>query len=111
MEWVLWAALAGVVAFWWYGMRAREVATAVVRRACRRDGLQLLDETVALQRLRPARDPNGRFCWRRTYRFEFLAASERRHEGAVELVGYRPAGLSLEMEGFTLHENETDDSA
>ena len=110
MELVYVAAVAGVIALWWNGMRARGAAIALVRRACRRDGLQLLDETVTLVRFRSARDPDGRFCWRRTYRFEFLAASEQRHEGRIELVGHRPAGLSLELDGFTLHENRTDDS-
>ncbi len=104
MELGLIAALAGVIALWAAGMRAREAAIAAVRRACRRDNLQLLDETVALDRMRPARDRDGRMRWRRTYRFEFTQLSERRHEGTVELLGTRLVGLDLEMDGYNLHE-------
>ncbi|WP_303906236.1 DUF3301 domain-containing protein [Thiohalomonas denitrificans] len=104
------AVLAGVVALWAAGMRVREAAIAVVRRACRRDELQLLDETVLLERMRPVRDHDGRMRWRRVYRFEFTRRSERRHEGTVELIGPRLVALNLEMDGYNLHEERTTDS-
>src|SRR5690606_26652362 len=57
------------------------------RRHCRQAGVQLLDESVALTRLRPARGRWGRPGLRRRYAFEFTVTGERRYAGFVEMQG------------------------
>ena len=53
-------ALAAGVLFWVDTLRARERAVAAGRAACRRYGVQLLDDTVAFAQLRLARGDDGR---------------------------------------------------
>jgi len=40
----------------WDSLKAREAANAAIRPACRAAGFLFLDDTVALERMRPARD-------------------------------------------------------
>lgn len=103
--WLL-PALLAVVWFWVDSMRAREAAMLVVRRACTRHDVQLLDETVALIKLRLGRDPYGHLGWRRRFRFEFSNEGDNRSSGEVELLGRQVTTLHLEMGPFVLHENE-----
>ena len=47
----------GLGAWFWLGtLRAREAGVRAARAACEREGVQLLDETVAGRSVRPARD-------------------------------------------------------
>ncbi|MEW6646215.1 MAG: DUF3301 domain-containing protein [Pseudomonadota bacterium] len=106
--WLL-PALLAVVWFWLDSMRAREAALRVVRRACARHEVQLLDETVALVRLRLGRDPSGRVGWRRRFRFEFSNEGDNRSSGEVELLGRQVTALHMEMGPFVLHEMDTEE--
>lgn len=86
-----------VLGWWWYdSMRARERALVVAGAACARDGLQLLDETVECVNTRPARDDDGRFVLRRTYRFEFSDDGNNRRAGSVVILGTTVESLYLE---------------
>ncbi|MEJ2344449.1 MAG: DUF3301 domain-containing protein [Gammaproteobacteria bacterium] len=89
----------GLLAGWlWYsGLKARELGTRVAAETCRRQGLQLLDGTVALRRLRPARSPGGWLTLQRTYQFEYSEDHNNRLRGfiiitaaRVEVVGLAP---------------------
>ena len=51
--------------YWYAGMRVREQAIAVGRRACGNAGLQFLDESVALGKIRFARNSNGQLQFQR----------------------------------------------
>lgn len=81
---------------WVDSLRARERAVAAGREACRRYGVQLLDETVAFARLRLARDAAGRLRLRRTYVFEFSETGNNRRHGAIVMLGARLEDLRLE---------------
>ena len=99
--WDSWEAYAlaaiALVAWWWYdSMRSRERALAAAGEACRRDGLQLLDETVECVRTRPARGEEGRFVMRRTYRFEFSDDGRNRRAGSVVILGATVESLYME---------------
>lgn len=107
--WLL-PALLALVWFWVDSMRAREAALRVVRRACERHEVQLLDETVALVRLRLGRDPSGRVGWRRRFRFEFSQVGDNRSHGEVELLGRRVTALHMEMGPFVLHEMDSEET-
>ena len=81
--------------FWMDTLRAREAALAAARRACEAEGLQLLDETVAVERLRPARNDEGRLALRRDYLFEYSRDGADRHRGALTLLGRELTLLDL----------------
>lgn len=89
-------ALAIAVFFWVDSLRARERAVAAGRAACRRYGVQLLDDTVAIARLRIARDDDGRLKLRRTYAFEFSDTGNNRRRGAIVMLGGILTDLQLE---------------
>ena len=95
--WELWA-IAGIalLAWLWYdSMRARERAVAAGLRACERERLQLLDETVECVSLRPARDAEGRLALRRVYRFEFSDNGDNRRGGSIVMLGGEVESLTM----------------
>lgn len=94
-------AMAALGWLWYDSMRARERAVQAGKHACRRDGLQFLDDTVQIVKLWPARDEHGRLALRRTYRFEFSDDGERRRGGAIVMLGGRVE--LLELEPFLMH--------
>jgi hypothetical protein len=87
----------------------KEAAVRAARRACESHRQQLLDETVALQNVRPRRDTSGRMRLLRRYGFEFSGDGDERHRGAIELLGLKVTGIDLEMDGFTLYEQVEDE--
>lgn len=100
MSWeALLLGLFAAVAWYWYaGMRAREQAVAASRRACQDAGLQLLDDSVALARLRLARDGGGQLRFQRDFRFEFSDTGDNRRPGVVRMLGERVEWVSLDGE-------------
>jgi hypothetical protein len=79
--------LGGIVWFWFDSLKAREAGVEAARRACLREGVQFLDETVVGRGLRPARDENGRMVLRRAFDFEYSLSGNDRYRGAVVLEG------------------------
>ena len=82
--------------FWRDSLGAREQARAASSRACRQIGVQLLDDTVALERLWWRRDRDGRLRLERLYLFEFTDTGLVRRTGSVLLVGWRVEVLRME---------------
>lgn len=82
--------------FWRDSLGAREQARAASTRACQQGQVQLLDDTVALERLWLRRDRDGRLKWERLYVFEFTDTGHRRQTGSVLLVGWRVEVLCME---------------
>lgn len=79
---------------WYAAMRARELAILHAGRLCARHGAQMLDQSVALHRLRP--------IWRggpprlaRSYRFELSYDGDDRHRASLTLIGDRVVNFSL----------------
>ena len=81
--------IAGLVWLWFDSSKAREAGTLAVRKACEIEGLQLLDETIALASMRPERNAEGWLSWRRRYQFEYSDTGDNRRRGSVELYGQR----------------------
>lgn len=81
--------------FWYDSVQAREAGIRAVKHACGAEGLQLLDETIAIARLRPRRDETGRACWLRVYQFEYTDTGDNRRRGSVHLLGPRVTLLNL----------------
>ena len=88
--------LAALVWLWFDSMRARERALALGKRACARDGLMFLDETVECVALGFARDGDGRMRLRRTYGFEFSDTGNNRRSGSVVMLGGEVESLYTE---------------
>lgn len=82
--------------FWRDSLGAREQARAASTRACQQSNVQLLDDTVALERLWLRRDHNGRLKWERLYVFEFTDTGHRRQTGSMLLIGWRVEVLCME---------------
>ncbi len=104
-ELLLIMALVALVAYWFDSMSVRERAVTMVRKACQRNELLLLDQTVALRRLRLRRDDGGRVRLQRSYKFEFLADDgDIRRRGDIRLLGRKIEKIILELPDHTLHD-------
>jgi len=80
---------------WRDNLAARESAIDSVRRTCRQLGVQLLDQTVAIEWVRP------HFSWRglrlrRRYGFEFSVDGGERFPGRVGLIGHQVVSIQLD---------------
>lgn len=95
-DWIPFALLGLAVWLWFDGMRARDLAVRLARELCARDGVQLLDDTVALQRMRLKRNEEGRLRIFRRYRFEYSDTGDNRRGGTIDLLGREPQLLYLE---------------
>lgn len=81
---------------WFESLARRETAIDAARRACAAEGVQLLDETVALASMRPRRAESGALRLQRVYRFEFSDNGNNRLSGSVTLIGATVHALYLE---------------
>ena len=89
------AVIALIVWLIWDSLRAREAAVAASRLACESEGLQFLDDTVAITTVRPSRDGNGQLRLRRVYTFEYSDTGTRRYPGSVVMHGDEVVTLRL----------------
>lgn len=71
---------------WQSALKAREQARAISHALCARARVQLLDQTVALQRLGIARGSDGWLHLLRRYRFELSIDGLDRHQGTLEIL-------------------------
>jgi hypothetical protein len=74
---------------WLDSIKVREAAVAAAREACLAEGLMLLDDTVAITGVKPARNAEGRIRLQRSYDFEFSDTGDNRRKGSVVLLGRR----------------------
>ncbi|MCP3868025.1 MAG: DUF3301 domain-containing protein [Gammaproteobacteria bacterium] len=88
--------------FWLDSARAREIATAASKAACRQRELQFLDQTVELRRI-GLRWTNRGLRLRRLFRFEYSEQGVGRHAGHITLVG-------VDLEDFNLGLPDTPNS-
>ncbi|MDQ8023514.1 MAG: DUF3301 domain-containing protein [Moraxellaceae bacterium] len=100
--------LAVLAALAWYvmdGLRAREAGVSAARRACARDGLQFLDDSVALRSQRFMRNEEGRLLLQRVYAFEYSDTGDNRLPGTVTVLGRQVTALDIAWRGAeaTLH--------
>lgn len=91
--------LLAVLGFWWSSFAAREAARQACVRRCDEHGLQFLDDSVALSRLRLQRNPLGRLVFYREYRFEFSRHGVERYPGRVSLLGQQVLQVDMLLEG------------
>ena len=82
---------------WQASLRAKERARSFATALCADAGVQLLDQTVSLQRLRIRRGDDGRLHWLRRYRFELSTNGSDRHHGSLDVMQDRLVAHSLPM--------------
>ena len=87
--------LAALAWFWWDGLQKREIALAAARLACERAGVQFLDASVALRKLRLRRDDMQRARFHREFAFEYSIQGDDRQPGRVWLLGARVTDVTL----------------
>jgi hypothetical protein len=98
-----------VAAGWlvWDSLKARETANAAMREACRRGGFLFLDDTVAMNAIRPVRDGDGHVRLRRVFTFEYSDTGTDRRKGSLTMMGDAVHGLDIgpppPLEGELLH--------
>ena len=92
-----------IVSLWMDGARAREFATVLARRHCDRQGLQFLDETVAMVRFGVRWTQRG-LRIRRMYRFDFSLEGAGRRYGYLIMLG---SYLELIDDGLPTGEPDT----
>jgi hypothetical protein len=90
--------LAGLY-LWQNALRARELARDLGRDLCASARVQLLDQTVALQRLRLVRVPARGLLLRRDYGFEFSIEGSDRHKGAMSVIDGRLLSHNMPLDG------------
>ncbi len=89
LEFLVLALLGAAVWLWLDSLKAREVGVAAAQAACADEGLQFLDDTVAIRAMSPVRDDDGRLRLRRVYAFAYSETGANRRPGTVTLVGQR----------------------
>ena len=70
-EVVLILVLAAYAVYIFQALRVRELALQAARRSCEQEGVQLLDQTVSMQRMSLSRDATGSWRVWRQFRFEY----------------------------------------
>jgi hypothetical protein len=80
-------ALIVLVWFWFDSTAARERALRAATSACREAGVQLLDDTIAIRRLRLGLNSRKDPVLRRVYDFEYSQTGNDRMRGTVILEG------------------------
>jgi hypothetical protein len=81
--------------FWLDGIKAREIAVAAGQQAAEKYGLQFLDETVAMTKLRAGRNRSGQMQLKRTYGFEVSDTGVERLSCSVTLLGKRVEAIDI----------------
>ncbi len=83
-----------VVWLWLDSARAREIATELAKVLCQRKGVQFLDGTVALRRLRLCDMGSGkRFA--RVFNFDYADDAGARYQGNIQTCGRDVTDVSL----------------
>lgn len=97
IEFIVLGIFIAAVWFWMDTLQARDAALDAARRACEAENVQLLDWTVAMDRIRLGRDEEGRARIRRTYAFEFSDTGNNRIGGTLTLLGRQLLAINLPL--------------
>lgn len=94
---LIWLLLAAALVWYWLdGMRSHEIARGLGRNACVQANVLLLDDTVALSRMRLRRNARGRPSLYREYRFEFTSDGSQRYNGRLAMLGRQLQEVQLD---------------
>lgn len=82
--------IGGIIFLFWLwrnSMMSRELSLKVSKKACLNMGVQLLDDTVSLSKVKLCRNRSGTMSLCRQYTFEFTQSGEARYLGRIFLQG------------------------
>lgn len=88
------------VAFWWYTNELKQFAYRVARRRCDEDGVQFLDDSVMLSRVRLQRNETGGMVLQCRYSFEFATVGDTRYHGDLIFLGRTLMHVEMEPHRF-----------
>lgn len=93
---ILIACLGAGLWFWWESRAVAEQAMLAATRACNREDVVLLNDTVAWEKIRLVRQATGRMGFERQYFFEFSTDIDRHYRGQIIMQARRLQSVSLE---------------
>lgn len=101
--------LAAAVALWAHHARISNLAIRYAQQRCQQQGLQLLDQSIVLEKVRFGLY-RGMPSFIRRYRFEFSSRGDRRYTGWITLNAWRLVSTELEpfAESNALSDSQTD---
>jgi hypothetical protein len=82
---------------WLDSLRARETAIRATKAACNSENLLLLDDTVAISRIRLSRNDDGAMQLHRVYGFEYSDTGDNRRTGTVVILGDSVLVINLDL--------------
>jgi hypothetical protein len=83
------------VTYWLRARDLKQLALIEATKYCKNLDLALLDESVALRGLKPARNSEGRLQLTRLYEFDFTSTGENRYQGEIILAGKKVLHIKL----------------
>jgi len=84
-----------LVWYWQAAVKAKEAAIMAAKKRCQEEGVQMLDDSMAIDSLRLRRMQKGSMgLWRR-YGFEFSATGNQRYQAWVVVHGGRVVLIEL----------------
>ncbi len=86
-----------VLLFWWNTLGIKQLAYQAARDHCEEQGVQLLDQSVMLKRVRLKRNNAGGLSLLRVFAFEFASTGDERYHGEVSSLGRVPVGVKLDV--------------
>lgn len=99
--------LGGFVWFWFDSTKAKESASRSAAIACIEIGVQFLDQTVSLEKIKPSRNQKGQFSLLRIYTFDFSIRGDQRFQGRAKMLGSKLLQMQLEKpEGLIIDEDD-----
>jgi hypothetical protein len=81
--------------YWWKAGDLKNLTQQQVKQHCDKASLELLDESLVLTSLGLAKNRQGHWQFRRSYRFEFSSTGEYRYRGTVTVVGKQVTNIEL----------------
>jgi Protein of unknown function (DUF3301) len=91
--WLL--AFVSVAILWYKNLAYKDLAYKSALQFCREADVQLLDQTIVLRSIRPAKDLRQQWFLRRHYQFEFTSTGADRYKGGVTLLGKMVMDIQL----------------
>lgn len=96
LDYIVFFTIVGLIWYWWNSVSAYEVAYAQAKAACARLGLQFLDDTLDVIKLRLCRHPHGYIQVCRVYEFEFSSDGNSRYKGYISLSGLKFESIDMD---------------
>ncbi|MBV1910979.1 MAG: DUF3301 domain-containing protein [Kangiellaceae bacterium] len=91
----------GLVWYWSYSQKIKQLALRASINRCKEAGVQFLDHSVVLHKIRFRKNNAGQWKLMREYRFEFTSTGENRYIGRVVMQAHHL--VSSELEPYSLN--------